>query len=320
MNDRKTTSPLSGGNLPQHNRGEYDVVILTERRYVDPRKVDWYVRNLLKEDGMLMAAFGERGLSAGRINWDHPHFDWSSTKYIVFRSTWDYFHRYPEFSAWLDRTKDKTGMINPYPTIRWNLDKHYLLDLENRGIRIPPTEIVEPGEKGSLEERILRRGWTECILKPAISGGARHTYRLNRQTVPEHEEIFHTLLKTESMLIQEFQDSVISEGEAAFMVFGGKFSHAVLKRAKKGDFRVQDDFGGTVHNYRPSRAEVEFAEKAVSVCDPLPAYARVDLIRDHKGQICVSELELIEPELWFRNKPSSAVECAKACMRYMNQP
>ena len=30
------------------------------------------------------------------------------------------------------------------------------------------------------------------------------------------------------------------------------------------------------------------------------------MIRDNRGELCVSELELIEPELWFRNYPRAA--------------
>ena len=45
-------------------------------------------------------------------------------------------------------------------------------------------------------------------------------------------------------MLQEYQNKITTKGEVAFMIFGGKYSHAVLKKAKPGDFRVQDDFGG----------------------------------------------------------------------------
>ena len=90
------------------------------------------------------------------------------------------------------------------------------------------------------------------------------------------------------------------------MVMGGQFTHAVLKIAKPGDFRVQDDFGGTVHEYQPTLEEIAFAEKAVAACDPQPYYARVDIIRDNNNELAVIEMELIEPELWFRLKPAAA--------------
>ena len=35
-------------------------------------------------------------------------------------------------------------------------------------------------------------------------------------------------------------------------------------------------------------------------------YARVDIVYDNKNNLALSELELIEPELWFRNNPKAA--------------
>jgi glutathione synthase/RimK-type ligase-like ATP-grasp enzyme len=297
----------------------FDALILTDARYVNPDRTDWYVNNVLKEDGMVREALERRGLKVGRLNWDDPGFDWSSTRYVIFRTTWDYFERYPEFSEWLDRANAMTSMINPYEMIRWNLDKHYLGDLLGKGIRIPPTLFIETGDPRSLAEIASSAGWSEMILKPAISGGARHTYRFSPDAIHEHEVVFRELITTEAMILQEFQRSVSVDGELAFMVFGGKYSHAILKRARAGDFRVQDDFGGSVHDYEPSPDEIEFAEKVVSFCNPQPVYARVDVIRDNRGEVCVSELELIEPELWFRKHPPAAEMFADSVMNYINR-
>ena len=87
--------------------------------------------------------------------------------------------------------------------------------------------------------------------------------------------------------------------------------HAVLKQAKPGDFRVQDDFGGSVQIYNPTKEEIQFAENAVKSCPELPIYARVDVFLDNQNKLAIAELELIEPELWFRFHPKSADELAK---------
>lgn len=90
------------------------------------------------------------------------------------------------------------------------------------------------------------------------------------------------------------------------MLFGGHYSHAVLKKAKEGDFRVQDDFGGTIHPYEPTQDEIFLARAAVEACHIPPLYARVDMVDDNNGKPAVSELELIEPELWFRRHEEAA--------------
>jgi len=283
-----------------------DITLLTDARYVNPSTIDWYIQNILDEDRLVTEALQKRGLTVTRTHWDHPNYDWTKTRYAVFRATWDYFDRFQEFSQWLSTVHTKTNLINPLSLVKWNMDKHYLHDLQHRGITIPPTLFVEPGETRSLSDLVKSTGWKDCILKPAVSGAARHTYKLNASNLNSHEEIFRNLISVESMLVQEFQHQVTSKGEVAFMLFGGKYSHAVLKKAKPGDFRVQDDFGGTVHEYTPSQPEINFAEHVVSTCRPMPVYARVDMIWDNQNAYCVSELELIEPELWFRKDKQAA--------------
>jgi len=234
---------------------------------------------------------------------------------LVFRSTWDYFDRFPEFSKWLEQVSGQTRLINPYSIIQWNIDKHYLQDLSNKGINIPPTLYIEPGNSRSLQGIIQETGWSDSILKPCVSGTARHTYRLHPGNIAAHETVFNELIAVESMMLQEFQAKVISKGEMAFVLFGGKYSHAVLKRARSGDFRVHEDYGGSVEAYIASQAEIDFAENIVAVCDPLPVYARVDAIWDNNNKLCVSELELIEPELWFRLFPQAAELFADAILK-----
>jgi glutathione synthase/RimK-type ligase-like ATP-grasp enzyme len=205
-------------------------------------------------------------------------------------------------------------MINPYAIIKWNMDKHYLRDLAHHGINIPPTVYMETGDPRTLQEIIHGTGWTDIILKPCISGTARHTYRLNPDNITKHEPLFRELITNESMMLQEFQHNVIGQGEMALVIFGRNYSHAILKKAREGDFRVHEDFGGSVQKYSASKEEIDFARRAVSVCNPLPAYARVDTIRDNRGQLCLSELELIEPELWFRFFPQAAESFVNAIM------
>ena len=164
----------------------------------------------------------------------------------------------------------------------------------------------------TLGELQLQLGWKEMILKPCVSGAARHTYKINLSNLQKHESILKRLLQDEAMMLQPFQYNIIAEGEISMMVFNGVFTHAILKKAKPGDFRVQDDFGGTVHDYIPTQEEIIFSENAVKACQELPIYARVDIFTDNNGNIALSELELIEPELWFRHYPEAANVLARA--------
>lgn len=296
----------------------FDITILTDKRYVDPEEQDDYTKNVLLEDNLVKTALENIGLSVYRTNWDNPNFDWKSTKHILFRTTWDYFDRFDEFSEWLNMVSSKTILINQKELIHWNIDKHYLLDLQKNGVHIPNTVFIEPGDSRSLKEIIRDLNWNEFILKPAISGAARHTYRFTKDKAGDHSKIYAELIEKESMILQEYQKSIMSQGEVAYMVFGGKFSHAILKKAKPGDFRVQDDFGGTVHSYSPSEKEIKFVENAFAAVEPAPLYARVDVIWDNDDELAIGEIELIEPELWFRMKEGSAEALATAIVNHIS--
>lgn len=302
---------------PKNSMAVYDIVLLTDSRFTVDNPPDQYADNVVLEDQLLFEAFEQKGLSVYKTNWDNPTFDWTSTKAVMIRTTWDIYDdgKFEQFQSWLEKVKGQTQLINNYETIKWNVDKHYLKSLASRGINIPPTIFIPPGDGRSLEEIVQSSGWTDPILKPAISGGGRHTYKLTKKKLAEVSDTYSKLIQHESMLLQEFQRNVVEKGELTLMVFDGKYSHAVLKKAKSGDFRVQDDFGGTVHVYEPTTEEIAFAEKVVSVCDPTPLQARVDFIWDNEGKLCVSELELIEPELWFRNKKGSAKACVEGVIK-----
>lgn len=282
----------------------FDFIILTDDNFIQAptreTETGW------KEDNLLRLSLENQGFKVDRKSWSDPDFNWSNTRAVIFRTTWDYFDRFEEWQAWLTLVSGKTRLINPIEMVRWNMDKHYLHNLHSRGINIPETRYIEPGELTSLTSLHKETGWTETILKPCVAGSARHTYRLKPHRLAQHEDIFQELISREAMMLQPFQHDILVHGEISLIVIGGTYTHAVIKKAKTGDFRVQDNFGGSVSLYEPDEEETAFAEKAVAACDWLPAYARVDIIRDNDDQLALIEIELIEPELWFRLKPQAA--------------
>ncbi len=290
---------------------KYDVVVLTDSRYVNPLKTNTYISNVLREDELVINALKEKNLSVVKKDWNDSIFDWETTRSILFRSTWDYFDKFELFKKWFNKTKNKCLMINSTETIEWNIDKHYLLDLQEHQIPIPNSEFIKRGSSIDLSLLMQKKNWNEIVVKPTISGAAKNTYRLKKEEIIQFGPIWEKLIYKEDFIVQEFQNNVISEGEVAMIVIGGKFTHAVLKKAKEGDFRVQDDFGGSIAIYNPSEEMVKLAEKCTRILTPIPSYARVDIIWDNLGELAVSELELIEPELWFRLNPNAAQKLAQ---------
>lgn len=294
-----------------------DITVLTDHRYHEPEVITPYIQNILDEYDYLRNALEEIGLTVRRINWDDPNYDWSKTRAVVFRTVWDYFERYDEFQQWLDVVNGQTKLINPLSLIQWNIDKHYLSDLQKKGVAIVPTFFVDTGSYISIAEVCEMQDWKDVVIKPAISGAAFHTYKIMKDEIASNEALFKSLVGERDMLVQEYLPTITTRGEASLMVFNGKYTHAILKKAKSGDFRVQDDFGGTVHPYEPTSEEISFAESVFRACDPLPAYGRADIVWDEAGNHLLSELEIIEPELWVRNNPSSARHFAEGIKRML---
>ena len=297
-----------------------DICLLTENRYLRRQPADEYISNIFAEDDLLIKALQERGIQSTRISWEDDSCDWSSFRFILFRTPWNYFDRFPEFSRWLDLVSGKSAFLNSEKLIRWNLNKSYLWELSLRAIPVPPGFYFSEGSAADPEEFLLQSGWNEAVIKPAVSGTARHTWRVNPGNIREKIPQFKKLLASEPMIMQEFQPSVPERGEASLIMLDGKFSHAVLKKPAPGDFRVQDDFGGSLHAYAPDAEEIRIAEQALAACPEKPMYARVDLVRNAAGQPLLMELELIEPELWFRRQPASASLLADLLERRLKQP
>lgn len=291
-----------------------DVTILTCQKYLNPKVITTYEQNILDERKLITQALEDLGLKVHCTAWDDPQYDWSQTRAVVFRTIWDYFERYEEFSAWLDVVKTKTQLVNSYDLIQWNIDKHYLKDLQDKGLAIVPTEYVDTGSYRSIAEVCLERDWQDVVIKPAIAGGAFHTHKVLEFERADYEEVFENLVAERDMLIQPFVPTISSRGEASLMVFNGKFTHAILKKPKKGDYRVQDDWGGTVHPYSPTQEEITFAEYCFKACNTMPAYGRVDILWGKNGDILLGELEIVEPELWIRNDPASARQFAQGVL------
>lgn len=247
--------------------------------------------------------------------WDVPGEPWESYGAVILRSCWDYHLRTHEFLRWLDDLEQSGAFVlNPLPTIRWNATKTYLRDLADAGVSVVPTEIVEAGAAADLHGVMRDHGWRDVVIKPTVSATAFETWRVGPAPTSDDEARFARLVRDRGMMVQPYVASIEGEGELSLMFLDGRFSHAVRKRPRAGDFRVQDEFGGTVE--AAAVAEGLAAEAGTIVArTPDPClYARVDgCVVD--GRFLLMELEVIEPSLFFQFDEGSADRLALAVRR-----
>lgn len=244
--------------------------------------------------------------------WSDAGVAWERYDAVLIRSVWDYFERYPEFLAWLDRLEAAAvRVLNPVPLLRWNADKRYLLELERCGAAVIPTRLVRRHEIAAVA---AASGWNEYVVKPRVSAGAWHTIRGARGSA-SFDTAIATLPRALDYVLQPLRQEIEREGEWSFVFFAGDFSHAVLKRPRAGDFRVQTNHGGTLDALVPPPF---LLDQAVNLLRPLRElgfrdwlYARVDAV-PVAGRLELMELELIEPNLFLSHAPGSAQRLAHA--------
>ena len=210
---------------------------------------------------------------------------------------WGYHQDPGHWHALLDRLEcARVHMLNPVPLLRWNSDKRYLAELGEKGVVTIPTMLVESLDDDSLGALRSRFG-DDLVIKPPISASAYGTHRLSwSDPVPSSA-------LGQAMLVQPFLRSVADEGEYSVMLFGGRFSHCIVKRPKHGDYRVQPHLGGTEQPCAPPDGAIELAHAALGAAPAAAVYGRVDMMRDNEGRLAVVELELIEPALWLQHAP-----------------
>jgi len=257
------------------------------------------------DDQLLADALEARGVRVTPIPWTEldPHALLDAPP-ILLRSTWDY-HRIPTlFRSWLYALEDSGRQVfNPPSVARGNVDKVYLKELETAGIAIPRTRWVDGIDAASIERALVEESWTRAVLKPRIAATAYGTFLVERGTALADDQLAPA--RSSGAMLQEVIPEVLERGETSLVFLAGVFSHAVVKRAKSGDFRVQKDFGGTVEVTTPAADLLAFGREVMRHVPSTCIYARVDAVDASRGPLLM-ELELIEPELYFLIVPEAA--------------
>ena len=285
--------------------------------YVTYQDQGAYASGVENEDQKLLQFLKEKGLDITEEIWDDPQVNWESYDLAILKSPWDYFDKIDQFYQWLEKLKLlKVRLLNPVETIEWNSDKHYLMEIAAAGLAVTPTLYLERGTKPNLSESFDSLGSDTLIVKPCVSGGSKNTIKVTRGEYQSSTEQIHRFLEEEAYMVQPFLNEIETQGEWSFLFFNGKFSHALLKKARPGDFRVQHYLGGTIHSEEaPSHllgAAEEYVKRFAKGC----LYARVDGL-EVNGTFTLMELELIEPFLFLFTNPDSYANYYQALQELM---
>jgi hypothetical protein len=271
--------------------------------------------DLNPDDRLAVDALTELGAATDAVCWDDRQVDWRAYDAIVLRSAWDYFRRVDEFRAWIERLDAAAARLwNRPATLRWNIDKTYLRDLRHPSLAPPPGMFYVQGARLDLAALLDARGWTEAVIKPTISADGFSTERISRATADDDQAMAEAMVERGDVMIQRFVPEIRTNGELSLIFFGGVFSHAVIKRAAGGEFRVQERVGGVI---KPATAPVRLIRHATELlahAAPDSLYARADVVVA-EDRFVLMELELAEPSLFLAHAPGAASMFAEAVRR-----
>ena len=122
------------------------------------------------------------------------------------------------------------------------------------------------------------------------------------------------LLGERDVMIQRTIAPADGPGERALVWIDGEPTHAVTKspRFAGGDEQVSDALPVSI-------AERHLVERTLACVDGELLYGRVDVMADDDGSPLISELELMEPSLFFAQSPAALERFVAAVVRRVRQ-
>lgn len=260
---------------------------------------------------ILRRGFAPEGLTIEPVRWMTPDIDWCRFGGVMVNCAWDYQDRHEDFLETLDAIAALgVPVFNSPATVRWNIRKTYLREFEARGVPIIPTLWPEKPVAEDIRDAMAAFGTDDVIMKRQVGGGARGQTRYTHANMPAGGSILDR-----PGMIQPFIPSIATEGEYSFLFVDGEFSHALVKRAAQGDYRIQEAYGGKSQAIDPAPKDQRQACAVLEAIAEQPLYARVDMVRGVDGTLLLMELEVIEPYLFPKDGPQIGAMLGKALRR-----
>lgn len=254
------------------------------------------------------AVLTDAGAEVEAVPWTDGR-DLSGFDLVLPLVAWGYHLDYARWLAFLDRSeREHLPLFNPPALLRWNSDKAYLAELGDAGVPTVPTLAVESCCDADLDEARRRFGAEWLVIKPPVSASATGTHRIG----PNDDLPADSFRRP--MIVQPLIEEIARTGEFSLMLFDGEFSHAVVKRPKSGDFRVQTHLGGVTLASPPPPGGIALAQKALAATPAKATYARVDIVPDDEGTLRIMELELIEPALFLDGAPDGGAAFVRSIL------
>lgn len=252
-----------------------------------------YIAEASDQARTYVEAFDRIGITAGPRPWPE-----AGDAPALALLAWGYHFEVDRWLGLLDQWPPSVPLFNAADLMRWNTRKTYLAELEAAGVPTVPT-LFGTASPEAFDQLVT----DELVVKPQVSAGSYLTQRVGRgDPVPPLADA----------MIQPFLPAIQMEGEFSLFYIDGALTHAIVKRPRGEDFRIQPQFGGSNERWEPDAEALEVAEAALAAAPGTPIYARIDLIRRLDDRLGLIEFEAIEPDLYFEHGPGVLDRLAEA--------
>lgn len=283
--------------------------------------------HLEEDEAGLLDALRDNQLDPQVACWDDPKVDWEKAGVCIVRSVRNYPQHRAAFLHWARRVP---RLLNPADVMEWATDKHYLKEMEQRGLPVIPTtwlEVEDDLTKHQVHTRFPALG--EFVVKPSVSSGARGTGRYtgrdgnSRMRAINHA--FRLLQEGEAVMVQRYLPQVDIHGETSLIFMNGVLSHVVDKKGmltpvaeelqQSGEDTAEQVQGPVEAKERVIQTRSATAEEwqwgeAVRrivhryVKDRIGhdlqfLFMRIDLVRDGQGGFYVMEISPVDANLYL---------------------
>lgn len=269
--------------------------------------------SLTSSDVTVVPLLKKLGIEVEARPWDDSSIEWTGYTAVILRSAWNYHLSPAKFHEWLRLLESANVPIwNKRLTIQWNTNKLYLFHLESQGIHILPSYLCTHID---LHTILSVRKWKTIIVKPVVGASAHHIKKFSSIWACLWIPYVWYLLRSGPVIIQKYMKEV-TRGEYSLIFFDKKFSHAVKKTPKSGEFRSQEEYGGSDESVVVPANIIKQAQKVLeTIAEPL-LYTRVDgLVID--DTFYLMELELCEPDLFLKTDIQAPQRFANAIATYV---
>ncbi len=268
--------------------------------------------NFQSYDNLIVQPLSKLGWECEFIPWDSISINWDDFDAVIIRSTWDYQQKEKLFFKTLQSIEASTATLyNSLDTVKWNINKRYLLELEKENISIIPTRLYDSFDFDIVNQLFSFFNENKLIIKPCVSANADDTFILEQNKLGSLKPVLENTFSQKDFLVQPFIKNIRIEGEYSLIYFGNRLSHVLLKTPKNGDFRVQEEHGGILKAInKPESSLIDFGNKVMETIPYQCLFSRVDVVRGSNNYLLM-EVELIEPSLYFNmdlNSPQMFAE------------